>query len=138
MIDRYGELTEDSKEEELKRADHLIYVTLKYTRTVDVMKNIIKRFISAFDFAVTEALKRYKIKPNSVAQVRFKQLESKVHEVKDYREFYLLLRKIDKAKYSAREEYRKNVTLVLSDLEVKVDTLKEYFDKTKEFVTLVS
>ena len=37
MIDRDGEVQEHSKEEELKRADHLIYVTLKYTRTVDVM-----------------------------------------------------------------------------------------------------
>ena len=37
---------------QLKRADHLLYVTLKYTRTVDVIKSIIKRLISAFDFAV--------------------------------------------------------------------------------------
>ena len=104
----------------------------------DVMKNIIKRLISAFDFAVAEALGRYKVKASLIAQVRFKQLIGKMPEVKDYHEFYLLLKKIDKAKYSAREEYRKNVTLVLSDLEVNVDILKEYFEKTKEFVELVS
>ena len=37
-------------EKELKRVDHLIYVSLKYTRTVDVFKNIIKRLISTIDF----------------------------------------------------------------------------------------
>ena len=40
MID-IGEL-EDNAKQELKRADHLLYVTLKYTRTVDVIKNTIK------------------------------------------------------------------------------------------------
>ena len=32
----------DSKQE-INRADHLIYVSLKYTRTVDVIKSIIER-----------------------------------------------------------------------------------------------
>ena len=36
------DLVEGAKEE-LKRADHSIYITLKYTRTVDVIKNIIKQ-----------------------------------------------------------------------------------------------
>lgn len=136
MIDR--ENFEDNKEEELKRADHQLYVTLKYTRTCDVMKNIIKRLISAFDFAVSEALSRYKIKISVIAQLRFKQLEKKMPEVKKYHEFYLLLKKIDKSKYTAREEFRKHVTLVLPDLEVDVEKLKEYFERTKEFVKLVS
>lgn len=135
MIDR--DEIEDSKEEELKRADHLLYVTLKYTRTVDVMKNIIKRLISAFDFAVTETLIKYKIKPSDIALLRFKQLEKKVKEVKKYNSFYLLLRKIDKAKFTGREEYRKNVTLIIPNLEINVELLKEYFEKTKEFVVLV-
>ena len=32
--------------EELKRVDHLIYVSLKYTRTTDVLKNVIDRMIT--------------------------------------------------------------------------------------------
>ena len=138
MIDRYHEHTEEkSKEEELKRADHLLYVTLKYTRTVDVMKNIIKRLISAIDFAVEDALVKRGILINNVALVRFKQLEKEIKGVKDYAKFYILLKKIDKSKFTAREEYRKNVTLILPDMEIKVDNLKEYFEKTKEFVKLV-
>ena len=39
-------------DEELKRADHMIYVTLKYTRTADVIHNILKRLINAFDVSI--------------------------------------------------------------------------------------
>ena len=41
-----------SPEEELKRADHLVYVSLKYTRTCDIMKNAMKRLINAFEMSM--------------------------------------------------------------------------------------
>ncbi len=37
----------DLAKEEIKRADHLMYVSLKYTRTVDILKSIIERLINA-------------------------------------------------------------------------------------------
>ncbi len=40
----------DNAVRELRKVDHLVFVSLKYTRTVDVLKHIIKRMISAFDF----------------------------------------------------------------------------------------
>ena len=127
----------DSKEE-LKRADHLIYVTLKYTRTADVIKNIIKRLISAFDMAVSEALEKKGLVPEKISNLRFKQLESKIPEVKKYSSFYTLLKQIDKAKFTSREEFRKNVALIIGKREINVEVIKEYFEKTKEFVSLVS
>ena len=42
----------DEAKEEIKRADHLIYISLKYTKTVDVIKITIQRLINAFDFAI--------------------------------------------------------------------------------------
>ena len=42
--------------EELKRVDHLIYVSLKYTRTVDVIRNVVDRLISSFDFVLDSLL----------------------------------------------------------------------------------
>ena len=36
----------DKAKSELKRADHLIFVSLKYTRTVDVIRSIIERLIN--------------------------------------------------------------------------------------------
>ena len=44
--------TIEKAKEELKRADHLYYVSLKYTKTVDVIKSIIERLINAFDFTI--------------------------------------------------------------------------------------
>ena len=38
--------------EELKRLEHIIYVSLKYTRTVDVILNALHRMISTYDFIV--------------------------------------------------------------------------------------
>lgn len=35
--------------EELKRVDHLIYVSLKYTRTVDVIRSVINRLIESYN-----------------------------------------------------------------------------------------
>jgi hypothetical protein len=49
--------------EELKRVDHLIYVSLKYTRTGDVVKNIISRLADSYEFmtiALLEKLKKEK------------------------------------------------------------------------------
>ncbi len=52
---------EDSALQELKRADHLIYVTLKYTRTVDVIKNTIKRL----KIKITKRLRKIKERKGS-------------------------------------------------------------------------
>ena len=38
--------------EELKRVEHIIYVSLKYTRTVDVLRNALNRLVSLFDFLI--------------------------------------------------------------------------------------
>lgn len=40
----------DKAVEELKRIDHLVFVSLKYTRTADVLKSIIQRMINTFSF----------------------------------------------------------------------------------------
>src|SRR3989344_6236908 len=143
MID-IGEL-EDNAKQELKRADHLLYVTLKYTRTVDVIKNTIKRLINAFDYAILEALewtiKKKKIKKISdLNKLRAEDLNKVYPEIKTYIDFYNLLKRVDRAEYAKKEEYRKNVTMMVTDemiLEINIPKLKEYFEKTKEFVEWV-
>jgi len=138
---------EDSAREELKRADHLIYVTLKYTRTSEVIKNTIKRLISAFDYSIQDALehlkhkKKIKVVP-SITKLRAELLQDVLAETKYYIEFYFLLKQIDKSELRRKEEYRKNVALVANDrkglpIEVNIDTLKKYYDKTHEFIEIV-
>lgn len=126
---------EDNAEEELKRADHLIYVTLKYTKTVDVIRNTIFRFINAMDYAVLEVLSYLRVKNISdVPRMRMEQLLEKLPKVKEYADFYFLLRKIYNTKFDHKEEYRKNVTLLTEEGDVNIETLKEYYTKAKRFV----
>jgi len=135
---------EESAKEELKRADHLIYVTLKYTRTADVIKNTIKRMISAFDFAISDVLRHMKSKKKikiipELPKLRAGLLHAVSAEFQDDIDFYSLLKSIDKAEYSKKEEYRKNVALLAhlspkETLEVNMPLLMEYYKKTVDFV----
>ena len=94
-----GVVMESEAREELKRADHLIFVTLKYTRTVDVIKNIIKRLINAFELATDDALvyakKKRKIATIPMLQKLKCDMLSKVikdERIKEYRDFYNMLK----------------------------------------------
>jgi hypothetical protein len=132
---------------ELKRADHMIYVSLKYTRTVDVIKNILERLISCSDFTfdyLVEHLKETK-KIEELPVARTKKMEvltdyfKNSSEFMEYLDFYLLLRKIDKANFTRRQEFRRHVTMtaILDDnkiVELNIDSIHEYYNKTKAFV----
>lgn len=141
-------MTEGSEEaiEELKRADHSLYVTLKYTKTVDVIKSMIKRLLSALDYSAIDILdflkenKKIKEIPDTPVSrfeflpIAFKKDKDIKKKMEDYVSFYYLLRKLDKASFKAREEYRKNITLITPDFDVKIVFLTRLFKKTKEFV----
>ncbi|MEW6062749.1 MAG: hypothetical protein AB1571_00030 [Nanoarchaeota archaeon] len=136
---------ENSIEEEIKRADHLIYVSLKYTRTCDVIKNVIHRLSNVFDFGIIEILEKEK-KKNKIKSIpgsplaRVSLLEKLLKgKVKKYIALYMMLRKIERSEFIRRDEYRKNVALLVKDASIVVDMarLKELFEKTKEFVKFV-
>lgn len=136
----------DTPEEELKRADHLVYVSLKYTRTCDIMKNAIKRMIAADEFAMKEFLEHIR-KNKELVDVPGNVKERAVlvknilgNPGKKYLVLYNLLKKIDKAECTAVEEFRKNVTLktkTTKPIEVKVENLYNYLEITKEFVGFI-
>lgn len=133
--------------EELKRADHLIFVSLKYTRTCDVIKNIVERLVTCFDFVFdyfAEYLKDTK-KIEEVPQARAKKIEvvneyfKNNAQFREYYEFYMKLRKINKAEFTRRQEFRRHVTMtvILEDncpVELNIDSIHEYYLKTKEFL----
>jgi hypothetical protein len=135
-------------QQELKRADHLIYVSLKYTRTVDVLKSIIERLITTLDAGLDALLHSAKTDGKVPAVPTLPRLKieavKKAYEdasVQHYLNFYLLLRKLDKAKFERAQEYRRHVTmkaaLDTSEVEVTIDIISDYFHKTKEFLSLV-
>jgi hypothetical protein len=132
---------------ELKRADHMIYVSLKYTRTVDVIKNILERLTSCFD-SVFEYLANHLKETKKVEElpsgrsVKIDMLKSYFADNSDFQNFiafYYTLRKINKADFTRRQEFRRHVTMtaILDDgrtLELNIDVIHDYYDKTKTFV----
>ena len=137
----------DDLKGELRRADQLFYVSLKYTRTVDIIRLLIKRLLNAFDFGMTGLLVKTKRRrknleipeqPRKVCEL-IKEIFPQDTKLIEFIEFYLELRDIYQAKYTRREEYRRNVTMIskLQDgiiIEVNIDLLLEFFNKTKEFL----
>ena len=99
----------DEAKEEIKRADHLIYTSLKYTKTVDVIKITIQRLINAFDFAILDVLeyakKKKKIKSIPLSPImRTEILKNLIKNeiLDDFIDFYFLLKKIDKADFGKK------------------------------------
>ncbi len=137
----------DKVKNELKRVDHLLYVSLKYTRTVDVIRSVIDRLINAFGFGFEGLLEKVKKRRKTLEIPEqpikrcdlLKELYADDEKVLAFVDFYLELRKIYQAKYTKREEYRRYVTMI-SELspdmvvEVGIDGLHEYEKISKEFV----
>ena len=140
----------DEAIQELKRVDHLFWVSLKYTRTVDVIKNVIERLISCIGFGLEAILKYSKEKKlitaiPSNAGMRCDLLKKVFHgnsELVEYVNFYLMLRKLSRAEYTKKEEFRRHVTMIAvidngEIVNVDIDTLKEYYLKTRNFIDFV-
>ena len=136
--------------QELKRVDHLFWVSLKYTRTVDVIKHVIDRLINCIGFGL-EALLKYAKEKKLITSIPenaglrcdlLKKIFPNNLELMEYINFYLRLRKLSKAEYAKREEFRRHVTMIATIdkgeiVEVSIDSLKEDYEKTKNFISFV-
>lgn len=138
--------SENSAAEEMKRVDHLIFVTLKYTRTVDVIRNVLIRLVSTMDFQIADLLEYYKEKGKlpivpTATLIRCRKLETilpKDSEIKDLIDFYMRLKKLVTSEYKKKEEYRKNVAMITKEEEVTIDKLREYAEETKRYINYLS
>ncbi len=134
----------DKAKSELKRADHLIFVSLKYTRTVDVIRSIIERLINALEHIIDHLIEKNKDKVDEIPELSplkcklLKEIYPNNEKINEGIAFYLQLRKIIRAKYKAYREYRRHVNMKINindeDLEINIDNIKEYFEKTKEYM----
>jgi len=131
--------------EEIKRADHLIFVSLKYTRTVDIFKSIIERMINCMESTVTASLNRAKeeklieeVPTNMGLKLGLFKKTYPRELSEEIVNFLTFLKKISKADYKRSNEFRRHVTMtvVVEDiiLQIETDTIKEYFVKTKNLV----
>ena len=137
--------------EELKRVDHLIYVSLKYTRTVDVIINILNRMVDGYSYLVNaliaygESEKKITDDPPTSAIERAELVKTAFQDdiaIVDNMELYLLLRKLLRAKNVEREnEYRRHVTMktIIEGREeiVNIDIITNYFLFQRDFLQKV-
>ncbi len=134
--------------DELKRAEHLMYVSLKYTRTVDMIRHLVEKLISIFDYGVMSLLEyakeKKKIKeypPAHLSRCRLLEKTFKNVNIDEYLTLYLFLRKLTKIPYTKREEYRRHVTMICQseegEIKIDIDILEEYYAKTTDFIKLI-
>jgi hypothetical protein len=146
MIDRYFEEHEDNSREELKRAEHLVLISLKYNRTCAVMKNGLIRLITSYESAIWEYLEflRAAKKLDEVPGA----MKDKVEMIKDllggavtkYIRAYNKLVKLNKAQYCGLNEFRKGLmmrTLDKKPIELDIKGLEEQLRYAQEFVGLI-
>jgi hypothetical protein len=140
----------DDAKEEMKRVDHLIYVSLKYTRTIDVFLNAIGRMIDAYEF-MFDALLKHAVEHKKIKEVPktpiekgnlVNELYAEDVQVQNNVKMFFMLRKLYKAKEHAKEqEYRRHVTMrtMIDGKEevIDIDNITEYYHNEREFLDRV-
>ncbi len=130
-------------------ADHLLYVSLKYTKTCDVIINLIRRWTvminDSVDGLLEQLKKKKKIKvipgaPRQRLELVKKQF-SKSPEVMKAMELYEFFKRVDNLKTIRESEFRKDVRLKVYDgvqeTIINLDKLKEYSAILETFISYV-
>lgn len=127
-------------------ADHLLYVSLKYTKTCDVMVNLLKRWKIMIDHSVEAILekarrkKMIKVIPTApkLQMDLIKELFSKDPKIMEVVEIYPMFKLIDTLKKTREGEFRKGVCLRVfykgDFVVINMDKLMEYAGQVESFI----
>jgi len=130
-------------------ADHLLYVSLKYTKTCDVIINLLIRWKKMIETSINEILKHAKkkkkiksIPTNPIGQIEAtKKLFKKDSNFQDVIEMYEMFRKVEELRKERIGEFRKNVTLKVfylgEEININLDKLKIYAEKLEKFISTI-
>jgi hypothetical protein len=130
-------------------ADHLLYVSLKYTKTCDVILNLIERWRSLIDLSFDAILakatgeKKIIVQHNSPKQKieYIRKYFKKNKEIQEILPLYIFFRRIPGLGKSREGEFRKNVNLKIIEetktTDINMDRLKEYSQKLEKFISAV-
>ncbi|MBU2562550.1 MAG: hypothetical protein KKF68_02735 [Nanoarchaeota archaeon] len=128
-------------------ADHLFYVSLKYTKTCDVIQNLLLRWGEMIERCIKEILKHAKkkkkisiISQNPIGKIeQIKKLFKKDKDFLEVIDLYEMFRKVRDLKKERIGEFRKNVTLKITyrgeEINVNLDQLKIYAEKLEKFIS---
>lgn len=128
-------------------ADHLLYVSLKYTKTCDVILNLLLRWrkmiATSINSLLVHAKKKKKIKivpENPIGQMEaIQKLFKKDKDFLEVVEFYEMLRKIEDLRKERIGEFRKNVALNVmykgKEIVINLEQLKIYANNLEKFIS---
>lgn len=136
-------------EKERRIAEHLFYVSLKYTKTCDVILNLILRWQAMIEECVNALLEKAKKKklikeipqaPRAKVNLLM-QILKKEKIVIETLELYLFLKKIPKLEQVREGEFRKNVNLKVVDngkiINIDMEKLKAWQELLERFLSFV-
>ena len=130
-------------------ADHLLYVSLKYTKTCDVILNLIARWKSMIDLSFTALLEKAKKKKkipyfptNPKEKIEFmKKYFKKSEVIQETIPVFIFFKRIPELNKTREGEFRKNVCLKIIEAnkitEINMDKLKEYGELLERFISEV-
>src|SRR3990170_7843073 len=128
-------------------ADHLLYVSLKYTKTCDVILNLLIRWRKMIETSINEILKHAKkkkkissIPSNPVGRVEMvRELFKKDKNFIEVIDMYDMFRKVEELRKERIGEFRKNVTLKVfyrgEEIQINLEKLKIYADRLEKFIS---
>ena len=128
-------------------ADHLLYVSLKYTKTCDVIINLLIRWRKMIETSINEILKHAKkkkkipsIPSNPVGRIEaIQKLFKKDANFLEVIEMYEMFRKIEELRKERIGEFRKNVTLRVfyrgEEININLEKLKIYAERLEKFIS---
>jgi hypothetical protein len=127
-------------------ADHLLYVSMKYTKTCDVIINLLKRWKIMIDYSLDGILEKAKKKkmiktiptaPRMKIET-LKQIFQKNPEIINALNEYELFKQIDILNKIKENEFRKGVCLRVTyqgkEININLDKLEEYSDTFEKFI----
>lgn len=128
-------------------ADHLLYVSLKYTKTCDVIINLLLRWKIMIDLSmdvlIEKAKKAKKWKPVPDAPraklIQLQKIYAGEPVVAQTLELYELFRDIERLDKVRESEFRKGVNLRVTYkgqiINVNLDKLREYAELLERFIS---
>tara|TARA_Y100000034_G_scaffold136314_1_gene212138 strand:+ start:2549 stop:2974 length:426 start_codon:yes stop_codon:yes gene_type:complete len=128
-------------------ADHLLYVSLKYTKTCDVIINLLHRWKIMIELAMDHLIeqakkeKKWKAVPDAprAKLIQLKKIYASNKEVSDAFELYELFRDLEKLDKVRENEFRKGVNLKVTYkddiVDIDLEKLKEYAAVLERFIS---
>tara|TARA_Y100000310_G_C20494608_1_gene720904 strand:- start:260 stop:685 length:426 start_codon:yes stop_codon:yes gene_type:complete len=128
-------------------ADHLLYVSLKYTKTCDVIINLLHRWKVMIDMGMDKLVerakksKKWKPIPNAprAKLIQLKKIFKKEEIVVETLNLYELFRDVEKLDKIRENEFRKGVNLKVNykdeEIDINLDKLKEYYIILERFIS---